>query len=203
MTIGEFDLDAGVLCLNFTNTLDWRFTDHAKERLNNYSDLIRWGGTAGSLPEGSAERLLQLAGQQPEKAIATYKAAIKLRETIYRLFADISAQKEEVNRPDIDFLNHSLSNSLVHLQISPSPYGFAWDWSESPESLDRVLWPVTRSAGDLLVSDSLHRIGQCADDRGCRYLFLDTSRNGSRRWCSMEACGNRAKARRHYNRHQS
>ena len=203
MTTDEFDLDAGVLCLNFTNTLDWRFTDHAKERMNDYSDLIRWGRAAGALPQGCAERLLQIAGQQPEKAAATYKAAIKLRETIYRLFANISEQEGQVNPADIEFLNRSLSNSLSHMRIIPAPHGFTWDWAESPESLDRVLWPVTRSAGDLLASDTLHRIGQCADDRGCRYLFLDTSRNGSRRWCSMEACGNRAKARRHYSRRQS
>jgi predicted RNA-binding Zn ribbon-like protein len=79
---------------------------------------------------------------------------------------------------------------------------FAWDWAEDPDSLDRVLWVVARSAGELLTSDQLDRVRQCADDRGCGYLFLDTSRNRSRRWCSMESCGNRAKARRHYQRQQ-
>ena len=67
---------------------------------------------------------------------------------------------------------------------------------------DRILWPVARSAGELLISDKLDRVRQCADDRGCGYLFVDTSRNRSRRWCSMESCGNRAKAHRHYQRQQ-
>ncbi len=202
MTTDNFDLDAGALCLNFTNTMEWRFTDQAKELLNGYSDLIRWARAAGIIPDDSAERFLQLAAQQPEKAAATYETAIRLRETIYRIFAGIAAQEGEVNKGDIDILNRSLSEALSHLRISPAPPGFIWDWIESPDSLDRALWPVARSAGELLASDGLDRIGQCADDRGCRYLFLDTSRNGSRRWCSMDACGNRAKARRHYQRHQ-
>ena len=67
-------------------------------------------------------------------------------------------------------------------------------------NLERVVWPVARSAADLLTSDLLSRVRRCEDDRGCGYLFIDTSRNRSRRWCSMESCGNRAKARRHYAR---
>jgi predicted RNA-binding Zn ribbon-like protein len=64
-----------------------------------------------------------------------------------------------------------------------------------------MLWPVARSAADLLTSaEELARVGQCADDRGCGWLFFDTSRNHSRRWCAMKDCGNRAKARRHYRR---
>jgi predicted RNA-binding Zn ribbon-like protein len=62
------------------------------------------------------------------------------------------------------------------------------------------MWPVVHSAAELLTSPHLDRVRQCADDRGCGFLFFDTSRNGSRRWCSMESCGNRAKARRHYQR---
>jgi predicted RNA-binding Zn ribbon-like protein len=68
--------------------------------------------------------------------------------------------------------------------------------------LDEMLRPVARSAADWLVSADVDRVRLCADDRGCGYLFVDTSRNRSRRWCSMESCGNRAKARRHYERHQ-
>jgi predicted RNA-binding Zn ribbon-like protein len=60
-----------------------------------------------------------------------------------------------------------------------------------------MLWPVVRDAADLLTSKELNRVGRCADER-CGWLFVDTSRNRSRRWCSMESCGNRAKARRHY-----
>ena len=200
MTTALFDLDAGALCLDFANTLEWRYTDHPKEMLGGYSDLIHWGEAAGIMPSGYAQRLHRNATNQPQKAAKAYEAAIKLREAIYRIFANISALEGERKREDLDLLNQSLSESLSHMQIVQSPQGYDWDWTESTERLDRVVWPVTRSAAELLTSDRLDRVGQCADDRGCRYLFFDTSRNGSRRWCSMEACGNRAKARRHYQR---
>src|SRR5207302_22567 len=67
------------------------------------------------------------------------------------------------------------------------------------ETLDRMLWPVIRSAADLLVSGEAQRVRRCASET-CDWLFLDTSRNHSRRWCDMSGCGNRAKARRHYAR---
>lgn len=201
MTKGEFDLDAGALCLDFANTLEWRSAKHPKELLSDYSDLIRWGEAAGIVPSGRANRLQQIAEGHPERAAAALECALRLREAIYRIFSSFSEQ-ENVDSEDLAALNKSLARSLSHLQIIPSSQGFAWDWTESPDGLDQIVWPPTRSAGELLASDRLDRVRQCADDRGCSYLFIDTSRNRSRRWCSMESCGNRAKARRHYKRQQ-
>src|ERR671930_579256 len=71
--------------------------------------------------------------------------------------------------------------------------GFAW-------VADDVLAPVVWSAAELLTSGPLERVRECPGDDTCGWLFLDTSRNGSRRWCDMRTCGNRAKARRYYRR---
>jgi predicted RNA-binding Zn ribbon-like protein len=201
MNTDVFDLDAGALCLDFANTLEWRSNEHPKELLNDYSDLIRWGKAAGIVPLGRAKQLRQIAENQPERAAAVFEGALQLREAIYRIFSSFSEQGN-VDSEDLAVLNKSLARSLSHLQIIPSAQGFAWDWTESPDGLDQVLWPATRSAGELLNSDRLDRVRQCADERGCNYLFIDTSRNRSRRWCSMDSCGNRAKARRHYKRQQ-
>ena len=89
---------------------------------------------------------------------------------------------------------------MSHLQLAIYPQGFQWEWTEVENTFDRVAWAVARSAGELMTSDRLVRVRECADDRGCGYLFIDTSRNHSRRWCSMETCGNRAKASRSYKR---
>jgi predicted RNA-binding Zn ribbon-like protein len=194
-----FDLDAGALCLDFSNTVEWRNSDHPDEHLNSYADLITWAEAADILPADRADLLRKLAEKQPEEAGVAYARAIALRETIYRLFAGYSGQGE-YKAEDLALLNKTLSESLSHLRVVPATEGFAWGWAESPESLDEILWPVVRSAGDLLISEQLDRVSQCADDRGCGYLFVDTSRNHSRRWCSMESCGNRAKAQRHYKR---
>ncbi len=77
--------------------------------------------------------------------------------------------------------------------------GFRWDWVGSPVPVERLLWSVARSAGELLTASELDRIRECASDR-CSWLFLDCSRSRRRRWCDMKTCGNRAKARRHYQR---
>ena len=68
------------------------------------------------------------------------------------------------------------------------------------DSLDGLLRPVVLAAAQLLTSDWVGRVKQCEDDRGCGFLFIDTSKNRSRRWCSMDGCGNRAKVQRHRNR---
>src|SRR5487761_522058 len=62
-----------------------------------------------------------------------------------------------------------------------------------------LLAPVIWSAGDLLTGERLARVRLCANEK-CRWLFLDDSKAGTRRWCAMRACGNRAKAHRHYMR---
>ncbi|MGH7124521.1 MAG: CGNR zinc finger domain-containing protein, partial [Stellaceae bacterium] len=79
--------------------------------------------------------------------------------------------------------------------------GFTWAWDDEP-ALDRMLWPIVRSATQLLTAAELSRVKQCAG-RGCSWLFLDTSKNGSRRWCEMEVCGSRSKARAYYARRKA
>jgi predicted RNA-binding Zn ribbon-like protein len=125
--------------------------------------------------------------------------AITLREATYRIFSNVAA----VHPPapdDLGILNVALPDAMSHLQVVALPTGFTWDWTASLDALDQMLWPVVRSAADLLTSDDLDRVRECADDRGCGYLFIDRSRNRSRRWCSMESCGNRAKVVRYLER---
>lgn len=194
-----FNLDSGALCLDFANTVDWHASDYPDDLLHDYAGLLAWAEAAGILTSAQAGRLREMALQWPEMAEAAFDRAVRLRETIYRLFVAI-AEKEVFAEEDLALLNKALSESLAHLQINSSSSGFTWNWAERPLDFEQVLWPVTRSAAELLIADELQRVRQCADDRGCGYLFVDTSRNGRRRWCSMESCGNRAKAQRHYHR---
>jgi predicted RNA-binding Zn ribbon-like protein len=139
--------------------------------------------------------------RQPQKAQAAFERAIDLRETIYRLFAAYAGQGA-VNTGDLAAFNQALSKAMAWAQVVPAAAGYEWGWLEEGLNFEEIVWPVARSAARLLTADNLDRVSQCADDRGCGYLFLDTSRNRSRRWCSMESCGNRAKAQRHYERHK-
>jgi predicted RNA-binding Zn ribbon-like protein len=196
----KYGFNSGNLVLDFANTLDWHASATPIETILDYADLTQWGYQAGILTSSQAEHLVGLSESTPEFAKEVHNRAILLREAVYRIFR-AAERGDEAQRSDIEILNEALSLALVHLQVQPEEdKGFQWVWAGEPDAPDRVLWHIARQAAELLTSDSLDRVRQCEDDRGCGYLFIDTTRNRSRRWCSMESCGNRAKARRHYQR---
>jgi predicted RNA-binding Zn ribbon-like protein len=96
-------------------------------------------------------------------------------------------------------LNAAVRDAAERRQIVATGRGFRWRWAGGGTSLESVLWPIARSAGELLASEERSQVRVCDADT-CAWLFVDRSRNRSRRWCSMDSCGNRAKARRHYSR---
>lgn len=197
--VTELSLVGGRLCLDFVNTLDWRASDHPLEYLTSYAALVAWGEHAGIL--AAAGRLRTAAERHPEEAAATLRDALTLREGIVRIFA-AEARGERPPDSDLGRLNTMLGDALCHARIVPSAgatHRYIWDWEERGDALDRPLWPIARSAADLLTSEDVGRVHTCLGDE-CGWLFLDTSKNHSRRWCDMRSCGNRAKARRHYRR---
>jgi predicted RNA-binding Zn ribbon-like protein len=195
-------LVAGELCLDFANTADWHASARPEETLSSYEDLVAWCRRADLLDSGGAERLLREARRRPAAAAVALQRAIKLREVIYRLA--LSAMCGRPPDPaDLEFFNRVLAASLRCSRVVPGHGGLVWAWKHNDRALDAMLRPIVESAADLLTSEQRKRIGQCADDRGCGWLFLDATKNRSRRWCEMADCGNRAKARRHYNRARS
>ena len=193
---GRFKLVGGVLCLDFANTRAGRDTDTPTEYLQDYADLVAWAEQVGLVDDG--ELLLAVARQRPADAEAVLTRALALREAIYGIFSHVAAGKP-APPADLDTLNLAVADALSRARVVAQPEGFSWGWAAEPDDLDRMLWPVARSAAELLTSDALSRVRECAGD-GCGWLFLDTSRNRSRRWCDMRDCGNRAKVRRHYQR---
>jgi predicted RNA-binding Zn ribbon-like protein len=192
-----FELTGGRLCLDFANTLAGS-RGSPKEYLASYRDLVFWGRQAGVLSGSEAEHLTEAARRRPADAAKVLAEAVGLRETIFRIFAAVIAGREP-EQPDLSALGAGLSRAMVHLRVLPRAGGYAWGWADDREHLHRVIWPVVRSAAELLVSGEASRVGRCAGE-GCDWLFMDTSHNRSRRWCDMRSCGNRAKARRHHAR---
>lgn len=195
----SWDFDAGYLPLDFANTAEWHARAHPTENLKSYADLVGWSWKGGLLTEAEARQLLEQAERRPGEAAEALAKAIRLREAIYHIFSNIAAGKRAPTEA-LETLNAALAEALSRARIDPSHDGFSWGWVDEKLSLDRMMWSILRATAELLVSDDLKRIGECADDRGCGYLFFDNSRNRSRRWCSMESCGNRAKVQRHYHR---
>lgn len=200
-TLGK-KLVGGELCLDFTNTVAWHASGHPEDGLSGYEDLISWCRQVDLLDDAHAERLLREAEGHPGRARKVLKRAITLRETIYRIvLSKLEGQSQCAS--DLRVFNEALKTALHHLRIVPGKRGLEWAWEETGVELDGMLWPILFSAANLLSSERQDRIGQCADERGCGWLFLDKTRNRSRRWCDMKDCGNRAKAHRHYKRKQS
>lgn len=197
----SLQLQEGWLCLDFANTVEWHASVQPTEHLGDYTGLVAWAKRRGLLSQAEAERLLHQAALRPQESAGVYARGVDLRETIYRIFSGL-VHGERAQAEDLDKLNGFLCADATHFRIAQGSEGFVWDWQTTESTLDSMLWPVARSAAHLLTSPELERVGQCADDRGCGWLFLDTSRNRSRRWCSMEGCGNRAKVRQHYKRRQ-
>jgi predicted RNA-binding Zn ribbon-like protein len=195
-TAGTLKLLGGRLSLDFANTADWHATGQPIEFLTNYAELVAWSQHAGIVTGAQAQHLLEAAARRPAEACAVLARTIALREAIYRLFSAI-AHGLAPQASDLALFNAELSLGSTHSRILQTAGGFAWDWLGDGDALDQMLWPVLHDAAELLTSEELNRVGQCGDDR-CGWLFLDLSRNRSRRWCSMQDCGNRAKARRHY-----
>jgi len=196
-----FDFTGGLLCLDFANTVDDRPDVHPQEHLNSYHDLVSWGQQAQVLAEREAQNLLEEAARRPAEATSVLERALGVREAIFRIFKSVS---EDIvpEEDDLVSLSAAVAGAQVHARIVPKAGGFDWDWSGNANELDRMMWPVVRSAADLLTSDELDDIRLCASET-CNWLFMDTSKNHSRRWCDMKSCGNRAKARRFYGRKKS
>ena len=192
----SFEFRGDVPCLDFVNTMAWRRTDRPVEYLGSYEDLLVWGRQADLLSSEEAEALSGRAATDPDGARAAMWRATALREALHRaLSAPISGETQDEGT--VTVLNRELSGALSRLRVTPSP-GDAWAWDpgrdEGGPSLDRPLWPVARSAADLMTSPKLGRVKVCAGE-GCGWMFLDESRNSSRLWYDSRDCGNRERVR--------
>jgi predicted RNA-binding Zn ribbon-like protein len=190
--IATLDRIGGDPALDFANTLGGaREGPWDDEWLLDYGDVVAWARHAGLLDDGAARRLLRAAGARPDEAAAAHGRALALREQVYRAMAAI-ADRADPPAADLAARRDAHRAALAHAALVPRAARLDWA-HDAGADLDRPLWPVAEAAIDLLRSDRLARLKQCAN---CRWLFLDASRNASRRWCSMSHCGTEAKVRK-------
>jgi predicted RNA-binding Zn ribbon-like protein len=196
----RFEFIAGETCLDFTNTVGGDRRGTPSEHLHTYADLVAWARQGDILTPAQGRALLLRAQREPAAAAEALEAAIDLRETLYRAFVAISEAKRPASS-DVERLNRALAEALAHRRVVPSGRGFELGWDDS-DDLRRMLWPVAASAAQLLVDEHRAPVKMCgmSEEGSCGWLFADSSKNASRRWCTMKDCGNRAKARRHYAR---
>jgi len=193
----EYLTKTGWLCLDFANTVDWHTSKSPVESLNKYADLIKWSVNRGIISGDAKDVLLRKSEEKPIEAQAVLEKAREIRENIYQILSD-TAHGHPIKITDLKGFNKALASMLSHSRLAPYERGLRWDWDSHSDKLDSIIWPVVKSAVDLMTSEAIKRVGQCVDEKGCGWLFWDSSRNRSRRWCDMSDCGNRAKVRRFY-----
>ena len=175
--------------LDFVNTEDG---DPRVECLRGYGDLAAWSVRVGLLSVGEGEYLASEADRRPEAAETVYRDALRLRGALYGVFRAV-AEGEDAPEGGLETLRGYEREALSRGKLVQGDGGFAWEWQDGLD-LARMLWPVAHAATGLLTSGDLDRLKLCA---GCYWLFLDASKNHSRRWCTMEVCGRDEKVRRY------
>lgn len=193
-----FEWIGGSTCLDFVNTVSWNQFPRDHERLGSYGDLLEWADRTGVLDSAEVRQLRRAGKAESAAGDAALERAHRLREAIH----EVLLARAEARDPDprlADAFNRFLAEALGRLRLEVGAAECVWVFADQPDGPDRVLWPVAWSAAQLLTSPDAQLLRRCAAER-CGWLFLDRSRNRSRRWCDMKACGNSEKARRFYAR---
>ncbi len=197
----KFQFVGGNLALDFCNTVGGKRGVVDREYLDAPLQFVGWCHQAGLMNEAQAQSALRRADANPEEAKAVLARAVKLRESMFRIFSPLPKQRSP-GESDLALLNAELSRALCRLRLVPSndQGSFGWEWVLEGDALDQLLGPIAHAAANLLTdSHALAQVRMCQGDT-CGWLFIDASRNHSRCWCDMRDCGNRAKVRRHRQR---
>ncbi len=195
--MAEMKFIGGSLCLDFVNTVGGRVRGRdmvLRDKLKDYPDLLTWSRLAELSTPHELRCLQRVAERYPARAAAALARAIRLREALFRISRSL-LRRSAPDESDLDVLRKEISIAKAHERLQRTRAGFVWAWDQSENALDSPIWRISKSASDLLTSADLGRLRQCGGDE-CGWMFLDTSRNRSRRWCDMKDCGNRAKVRR-------
>ncbi|MFI5231770.1 MAG: CGNR zinc finger domain-containing protein [Gemmatimonadales bacterium] len=187
------------LWLDFVNSDD---ATHARgearrDALDTFDGFVSWLSASRVLDDERATAMLRRAQQQPTGSSAALHEARRLRNVLRALAERGDAPQERATQTAIGEINRILGRSAGSRRVEPrSDGGFVRNFVTAGDVFAGLMIPIIESAADALVSGELQRVRRCADPR-CARVFFDGSRNGTRRWCDMKTCGNRAKAARH------
>jgi predicted RNA-binding Zn ribbon-like protein len=193
----QLRLVGGAVCFDLINTLNPRRPE-PRDWLSNYEDCIAWGYHARLLGRAEATQLFGTARADPPAAAAAHRRLTVFREVLHRLFESI-AQGGPAPAPELKHLHATYLEGLAGASLERIKGRYDWRF-DLTGSLEGPLWPIAHSAIVLLMTGDLSRIKICANARSCGWLFYDHSKNNSRRWCSMEECGNQEKSRAYHAR---
>jgi predicted RNA-binding Zn ribbon-like protein len=191
----ETSLQGNHLALDFINTVDWRLAPQRHELVPDIVTLVHWGRRLALISD--TELSATLADLSATQRRALLERVLDVRELLYEIFA-ATASGDSLPSDQVRKLTGLYSEAVAHASLVSEGIGYTLSWAGS-DPVERIRWAVCAAAMELLISDDLVRVKQCRHE-GCGWVFLDKSKNSSRRWCSMQGCGARAKMRRRYRR---
>ncbi len=193
-----FQLLAEHPALELVNTLDLRFSEDPKDLLPTYADLLRFAAQLRLLPAEQARKLGRAV--RPQDGQRVLASTVELREALAAvLYAWVDGAKPPIGQ--VEILEKHFHAAALQRSLRSGDERLIWNWTGLEQQAELPLWKLAQSASDLLVSEDAKQVKGCGDPT-CRWLFLDLSKNHTRRWCDMKTCGNRMKARRHHARLQ-
>jgi predicted RNA-binding Zn ribbon-like protein len=190
-----FRCPGGALCLDFCNSGQGIRDSRAEEWIASYADLIDWLEAAEAIGAKQAARLRAAGARSPQAGRELWTRSLELREALARVLL-ARAEGRPAASADLRAIDAEYARTASFARLSATGGGFAWTLDASAEALDAALRPIVESAVQLLTSDKLARLRRCGNST-CYWLFLDETKNCSRRWCEMASCGNLMKVRRH------
>jgi len=193
-----FELLAGHVALDLVNTLNNRFSQAGPEELlASYDDLLRFASQSGLLTGPQAKKLKRLDASPAERA-EVLREVKELRETLAAIaYAQLDGQDPSASA--LVTLEGYFKQASLHRHLTAHQLRPVWSWRSLDCQVMAPLWLLAQSTVDFLLSEGASELRCCASET-CRWLFLDASKNQTRRWCDMKVCGNRMKARRFYAR---
>jgi predicted RNA-binding Zn ribbon-like protein len=194
-----FNLLAGHPALDLVNTLDSRSSPNGPEELlPSYADLLRLAAQSRLLSAEQARKLARTVREKDGQRVLA--SAVELREALAAvLYAWMDGAKPPATQ--VETLERHFRAMALQRRLRLGESQLVWSWSGLEQEAEIPLWKLAEAASDLLLSSGAERVRECGDPT-CRWLFLDISKNHTRRWCNMKTCGNRMKARRHQARQQ-
>jgi predicted RNA-binding Zn ribbon-like protein len=188
----------GAIALDFANTFDWRLRASPIELLRSFPDLLRWAWSAKTIDLSGARALRAWAEEHPRAAARALTEAIEIREAIAAVFQAV-ARGERIPAAPLARLDTARRAAEDRRVLRPDGRVASWGWRDGAPGPERPAAVAALDAVRILTTSDRERVRECGDAE-CGWLFLDTSRNRSRRWCTMTGCGNRNKARSFYRR---
>jgi predicted RNA-binding Zn ribbon-like protein len=194
----EFELIGGHPALDLVNTLDWRFRESGTEELMlGYEDVLHFVRQSGLITVAEARRLSREVSES--KGAKVTAAFLELREAAAELFYALLEEKAP-SAAAIRMLEGIFARSRQDQRLMWRDSKVVWELVRRSDA-ELPLHLLAMSTTELMSSDAMEMLRACSDP-ACRWLFLDTSKNHSRRWCDMKICGNRMKARRFKAQHR-